>query len=301
MIRFLENLKKQLISFSLSLETILKIGLLSKKPTIPRTEDKTIWILANGPSLKKQLAFFQDNTLTVGVVNYFADHPSYELIKPKIYFLQAPEFWLDDLLPSYINNRKILFGNISKKTTWPINIFIPIKSKKYQKNYQPLINHPFIKLAYYNDTPVEGLKGINHFLFRQQLGMPRPHNILIPSIMLSIQMGFKELFLLGVDHSWLPELSVDQHNNALLSQKHFYDDSTVNAETMKKMGKGQRRLHEILHKFYLTFQGYFTIKEYAEQEGVVIYNCTEGSFIDAFEKVELSSILLTPIEHKTQG
>lgn len=301
MIQFLETIKSQFISFTLSFETLLKIGILSKRTKIPKVgkEKETIWILANGPSLKDNLEYFHETSLVTGVVNYFANHDSYGRIRPSFYFLQAPEFWLDDLIESYIENRILLFNNIAKKTNWPLTLFIPIKSKKYQKNYQPLISHPFIELVYYNDTPVEGLPFVSYFMFRRQLGMPRPHNILIPSIMLSIQMGFKELYLLGVDHSWLPELSVDQQNNALLSQKHFYDGDKVKSETMKKMGKGQRRLHEILHKFYLTFKGYFTIKEFAEQNGIRIYNCTKNSFIDAFDKKDISSILVMPAEQKT--
>ena len=162
------------------------------------------------------------------------------------------------------------------------------------------MNHPFIELIYYNDTPVEGFSAANHFFFDQQWGIPRPHNILIPSIMLSLKMDFQQLYLLGVDHSWLPELSVDKNNNALLSQKHFYDKN-VKAETMKKLGKGQRHLHEILHKFYLTFKAYFSIKEYVENKEVKIYNCTHNSFIDAFEKVELSTVLPSTNTHKLEA
>lgn len=298
MIQLLEKIKNIGISLSLSLETFVKISLLSKKSTIPKAKEQAIWILANGPSLNNDLGLFYGTAVTVGVVNNFANYESYEKVRPAIYFLQAPEFWIDDLLPSYIKSRKLLFSNIAEKTTWPLTLFVPIKAKKYKKNFPSLINHSFIKLVYYNDTPVEGIQSINHFFFNSQLGMPRPHNILIPSIMLSINMGFKELYLLGVDHSWLPEISVDQQNNALISQKHFYDAKDAASETMKKMGKGQRHLHEILHKFYLTFKGYFTIKEYADQKGVSIYNCTKNSFIDAFKKVELSAVFPTPSERK---
>jgi hypothetical protein len=53
---------------------------------------------------------------------------------------------------------------------------------------------------------------------------------------------------------------------------------------MRKRYDEERKLHEILHKFYLTFKGYHEIKEYALKNNSVIYNLTEGSFIDAFER-----------------
>ena len=55
--------------------------------------------------------------------------------------------------------------------------------------------------------------------------------------------------------------------------------------------KEARKLHEILHKFYLSFKGYFDIKAYAKKKGVSIINLTKGSFIDAFEKKPLSSFI----------
>ena len=51
-----------------------------------------------------------------------------------------------------------------------------------------------------------------------------------------------------------------------------------------------KKLHEILKKFYFTFKSYWFLKEYAESEGTKIYNLTEGSYIDAFDKLDYDEI-----------
>jgi hypothetical protein len=87
----------------------------------------------------------------------------------------------------------------------------------------------------------------------------------------------------------LSQIHVDDNNNALINQVHFYDATSSKSEVLDKRGKGARKLHEILHKFMLAFKGYFILKEYAEYKNVKIYNATPDSFIDAFERVKLEN------------
>ena len=54
-----------------------------------------------------------------------------------------------------------------------------------------------------------------HFFFSKGLAMPRPHNVLIPSIMNLAYLGYKELYIVGADHSWLSEITVNENNEAL--------------------------------------------------------------------------------------
>jgi hypothetical protein len=115
--------------------------------------------------------------------------------------------------------------------------------------------------------------------------MPRPHNVLIPSIMIALSLGFKKIFLFGADHSWLKDIWVDEENNVLLQQKHFYDIDKAKPRHMDYLGKGKRKMHEVLIKFYHSFKGYFEIDAYGKNQGKTIYNCTPGSYIDAFDRL----------------
>jgi hypothetical protein len=105
--------------------------------------------------------------------------------------------------------------------------------------------------------------------------------------MMSIAMGYKSIYLLGADHSWLSEITVTETNDALINQKHFYDSDHSKGLPLDKGGTGKRKLHEILFKFMTAFKSYFEIEDYAKNRNVIIYNATKGSFIDAFKRFNL--------------
>ena len=101
----------------------------------------------------------------------------------------------------------------------------------------------------------------------------------------------------GADHSWLQEIFVDDDNEVLLSQKHFYDKQAAKqkhyrdmsvAQPMYRGGSAQsRKLHEVLEKFYYTFRSYWTLRKYAESKAIEVINITPNSYIDAFKKAPL--------------
>ncbi|MCF6184510.1 MAG: DUF115 domain-containing protein [Bacteroidales bacterium] len=278
---FIEN-------FLISIKSIIKVLTLSKKNQFPK--NKTIKeecvILGNGPSLNETVnnhsRFMSDKTLIC--VNHFASSELYEKLKPEIYVIIAPELWLDNVEDIYKQKGKVLFRDISTKTKWPIMLFISIGAKKYEHKFEEFKKNKNISIFYINTTGVEGFKNLIFYLYKKRLGMPRPHNVLIPSLMLSIYFRFKKIYLTGTDHDWLKYIIVGQDNKVYLTQKHFYDEKTATPQPMLLVGKGERRLHEILDKFRISLKGYFIIREFAEQNNCQIINLTPNSFIDAFEK-----------------
>lgn len=248
-------------------------------------------ILGNGPSLqdtlkRKSPEFVASEKLCV---NGFALSEEYELTSPKYYMIVAMSYFTPDhrLSKLYIDLKKEIFGAIKNKTTWELYMLVPASARKSVDFQQLISSNPNIKPIYFNPTPVEGYDWFKHFMFRRKMGMPRPHNVLIPSLMSLIALGYKELLIVGADHSWLSEISVNENNEAKVHQKHFYDENSSKPTQMHDWSKRPRRLHEILNKFYLSFKGYWEIKKYAESKNVKIYNCSKVSMIDAFERRDL--------------
>lgn len=291
----MEKIFNYLILLTNSIFTLLKVlirsSLFIKTPLYK--EDKCI-ILGNGPHLKKVLASEMSllKSHHLFCVNNFPNTPQFEVCKPSNFIICSHEFFNNKktIDPNTLLRKQII-ASLIEKTTWPLNVFLPIAAKKNKPFVKNIRSNTCIKVYFFNDTPVEGVPMINHFFFRRNLGMPRPHNVLIPSILLSINCGFKEVYLVGADHSWLPLIKVNEQNEALIGQKHFYDEKEVKKEVMYKGGLKPRRLHEILEKFLYAFRSYFELKDYAEKQGVKIINSTEGSFIDAYTRKPLSSIL----------
>ncbi len=227
--------------------------------------NKDCIILGNGPSLnsflKEKKYFLQNKELFC--VNLFPISEFFERLKPRYYVLSAPEVYKG--IGNYQKLQEDIFNNLLKKTHWELFFFVPYFIKKYfdKKRFSENKN---IKIIFYNFTPIEGFEFFNYFCFEQNLGMPRNHNVLATSLMLSLSLNFKKIYLAGADHSWLKDIFVTDNNMVLLTQKHFYDEKTAKAEPMAKLGKGERKLYEILEKFTLTFKSYFKIKNILKNE-----------------------------------
>lgn len=246
-------------------------------------------LLGNGPSLTESLKEHQSflKEKLVVCVNHFPKTEKYEKIKPTVFVTAAPDVWLDSVESHFVESSNELFKVIATKTSWPLKLFIPFEARPYKRWQTHLKGNQNIEIIYYNNTPIEGWDWFKYFFFSRNLGMPRPHNVMIPAIFLSINSGMKKIYLLGADHSWLSEISVDNNNCVLMNQKHFYDEKISEAKPLDKRGKGERKLWEILHKFMYAFKGYWILKEYADKEGVEIFNATPKSFIDAFDKLKI--------------
>ena len=59
-----------------------------------------------------------------------------------------------------------------------------------------------------------------------------------------INSGFETIALVGADHSWIPMISVDENNNALVNQQHFYDAESSKSQRMYRSGKKPRKTKE---------------------------------------------------------
>ena len=104
-----------------------------------------------------------------------------------------------------------------------------------------------------------------------------------PSIMLALNSGFRTIYVAGADHSWMKTLSVDENNNVVSIQPHFYKDSEKENTRVSTEYAGYP-LYKIVYSFYVAFKAYFDLRDYAGSIGATIYNITPGSFIDAFPR-----------------
>lgn len=278
-LRWLEQLWQTFLS-------VVKILLQSKwNPVLPSSlpHSEELLILANGPSLNRTVqesrAFLEKKTLLA--VNFCVSSPMFEELRPELYLIADPLFWI---VPE---KRVQLFQGLADKTTWPMTLFVPARALK-NKEWQPMLaGHPHIRLCIYNTTPIEGFQGFCNWVFRKGWGVPRPHNVLIPSIAMGLRLPFRKIYLAGADHSWLPEISVTDDNVVLMHQKHFYDQKTSQAATVKQENLNSARLYTILYHMYVAFKSYHVLGAYARSLGKEVINVTPGSYIDAFKRMKI--------------
>lgn len=286
----LENIYKQLsFFFSNLLNTLLsiiKIILQSGNPqSLPQSQQKSCIILGNGPSLGQSLNQDRNKiqTHTLFCVNSFALTTDYESLKPSYYVMHDPGLWLSDSELSIS-----IFKAIQQKTTWPIIIYIPRKAKNsvYLQNLQS----DNIKIIFYNYTVFKGFDSFARFFYKKNLAMPQSQNVLVACLFLAINMNFKEIFILGADHTWHENLAVNNENVLCIKDIHYYD--TEKEVKLRPFYKGLHlketfKVYEIFEAWAKVFKGYAVIENYAKYCHAKIYNASLVSFIDVFERRNL--------------
>lgn len=269
-------------SFLSVVKILLQSRWRTKLPVSFKNKEELL-ILANGPSLNRTVTeaaeFVKEKTLLA--VNFCVTSPMYEQLKPELYLIADPLFWI---VPE---KRVQLFQTMAEKTTWPINLFMPARALK-NKDWQPMLaGNPNIHVYIYNTTPIEGFQSFCNTIFRKGWGVPRPHNVLIPSIAIGLRLPFRKIYLAGADHSWLPEIHVTDDNVVLMHQKHFYDQNTSQASTVTQENLHSARLYTILYHMYVAFKSYFVLEAYARKLNKEVINVTPGSYIDAFKRMKI--------------
>jgi hypothetical protein len=255
--------------------------------SLPVAEAASCAILGNGPSLNLSLdkhpSFFKDRPLLC--VNGFSLAKEYSELKPSYYVMLDSSFWLhsSDIVLEII-------GNIKTKTTWKLCLLLPPQAKRSPYLSDLEKQNPNIRIVFFNYTVFKGFDRIGHFFYRRNMAMIQSQNVLAASLFLSVNMGFKDIYLFGADHTWHENLYINEENVLCVKHKHFYE----NEEKLSYMPfyKARHlaqtfRMDEIFHIFSKTFYGYVALNNYAISQNCRIYNASEVSFIDAFKRIKL--------------
>ena len=208
------------------------------------------FVLATGPSSSEMNLTFLENELSVGI-NYFCKHPNINQIKPKYYIAAHPSiFECTEESDGYIMMRGMeQLKDITR-------FFFPLNYAK--KTMDDPVYKPFKRNYYVCDHSGKKNQSINF----GALLPPWSQNVLILSIMLSIHLGAKEIYLVGADNGGLLEMP---------GRSHFYDKydyvGDVYSTDFYKEAK------------YIVLNQLHQLKAYAEANGVSIFTTSKtGSF-----------------------
>jgi hypothetical protein len=224
------------------------------------------FILATGPSIKEQdLAGLKDE-ICIAVSNFYL-HPDFETIQPAYYCL-AP--WHP---PHDPQNYVQLVDQVLARSV-KANLYLGLSDfEKTQDRDQPQISRlRYLNLCQSADTMVGAPLDLTAHLMA-------PQSVTIMALQVAVYMGFKEIYLLGVDHNAILN-TAGQYANT-----HFYAESKALLKT--DIGYFKDELAS-----YLTLWGqYECLNAIAQAQGTQIFNATPGSLLDVFERKSLASAL----------
>lgn len=249
-------------------------------PLRERKENIDVNILANGPSLKMELEEALSHKDRINsVCNYAAFSDFFSQVKPAVYFLADPSFFKiidsDDKVKELI---KILNGIVD----WGMTMVVPINSYKKALSH---INNKMITVVPVPFVKYEGNEKKRLKLIREGKCAPSFVNVTIFAEYYFLNLGYKKLYLYGVDHTFFDGMYVNGQNQICREDDHFYGKEPEIIKRYKSDGT-QWKLSDWIRDKYLTFLEHERMQEYAKSIDAEIINCTEKSLIDAYPRLE---------------
>lgn len=244
-------------------------------------------ILGNGPSLKDDFekAISRPNQDIVGL-NYFGCTDYFMRSKPCWYFLMDGAFFKNVKENSRRDDMLFMYKRFEEEVDWKMTIVVPAHYEKKFFAFSKITNSN-IKVMGVNAWSDMASWTLRKYLYRHNYSLPAPQNVTILAIYAGINLGYKEIYLYGVDHTFIQGICVDEENRVCLKWDHFYDKDAKVKVLTDTLG-GHSTLSQRLRVVAITFRSHELLRQYADLMGCQIINCTYGSMIDSY--VRLSQI-----------
>jgi len=266
-----------------------KIVILSKFNLVfPKASHSNCIVLGNGPSLKDTIRMHRD-TLERAVlfaVNNFPTSNEFMEFKPANYIVLDPAFFLHKER-SDIN---ATFNVLKNEVTWPINFFVPYMYRKDKDVIELKNKNGFVKICFFNYTILKGPASWIYPLFKTNLAMPQFYNIMGAAIYVAMNSGYKNVWLVGADHSWFENIQVGDDNILYIKDKHFYDADSEKIKPVpmiELISNKKVRMEDLFWALSVVFKSYKILFEYSAYLKSTIINASEFSYLDTFTRKNL--------------
>ncbi|KKP77935.1 MAG: hypothetical protein UR73_C0007G0020 [candidate division WS6 bacterium GW2011_GWF1_35_23] len=237
---------------------------------------QSCYILGNGPSLKGQDVSLLEGKI-VFTVNNLMMTKEFETIKPSFHLMADPlNFSSEDTNSQTLIDER--FSVLRSSKFEPTCIF-PLKVKPLVEEEDLYPDKKIIYFMNYGNWRNGEIRDINLQKF-----LPEYVNIIHIAIMVAMYMGFKKIYLMGVDMtSFLVNYEYKDEGGFNQQYAHFYKEE----ERMKKLllKAWSKSNNEIaLKNMAQCFEIFRFLKTYGKRNGVEIVNLTKGGALDVFER-----------------
>lgn len=289
MIRFI---KKTLGSVLFFFRLLFKEGLSNPFKSYKKAKrDNVAVILANGPSLNDFIKSLTEKLKQYEgadffVVNDFVNDAAFSVLKPRHYVLSDPLFFWDTI---YKERGNKVMNAIAGKVNWQMFLYIP---NIYLKSHYllPIKGNKNVTIIGFHSLHYTGLESLRHFYYKRGLGNGEFGSVVINAIYAALILGYKDIHLYGVDHTFFNGLLVNQDNVFCHRDEHFYTREVKLKPILCHYFKGETRNYSV--SYYLKekasiFEGHEIMERFSRSIDARILNCTECSMIDAYKRKKL--------------
>lgn len=221
---------------------------------------ETCFIIGHGPSLKvEDLETLHKNNIDCFGVN-------------RIYKIFDKTNWRPTY---YVSTDPVLIrDNIDIVEKLPVEYkFIPLQNKYY-------LGIKVKGATYFFRNDNRSVDGEHHYNLDVTKQVNMRGTVTIASIQLAIHMGYRNIFLIGIDHNF--DKIINENGETVVDSKvrnYFiegYDEDVKN---------------EVKHDIGVTTQAYYDMRRFADIYGINIINASRATKLDAFEKIDFDEVM----------
>jgi hypothetical protein len=248
-------------------------------------EGKKCFIVGNGPSLKKMDLSKIHDELTFTVNNIMFNRGVYEQINTDYHVIIDPSYFLLDLEKEEDLAKIKLLESVNFEEKKPV-FFTSIEGLNfYNKSGLDKVLNLFYLFQHKNLTSS----------FKKEINLTKnilsSQNVIQAAILAACYMGFKEIYLIGVDMTsiFLTFESNEDGEKDIVKEYHVYN--YTNTEKRRIVENGYLHDNEfMLYDYAKTFTIFKGLKQYAEQQNIKIMNATVGGGLDVFDRVKYETL-----------
>ncbi|WP_454442552.1 hypothetical protein [Vibrio bathopelagicus] len=232
-----------------------------------------ISVLGNGPSCHQTFKKNFQVSDKIMVVNFMALTDEFFEYKPEYYVLIDENFFIEQ------SEQFIKLRHALTQVDWMMYLFVPAS---FKKEAELLFSNKNIVIKLINFNYLPGRSKFIFSLYNRNLATPIFQNVIAACLYTSINLGYKEVKLHGVESSEFQMYQINDKNEIIKNTEHHYGTNSINLTNEKLVRRGE--FWKLLRCYTLMLEGYSQISYYSDAMGCKIINYTKNSFIDSFDK-----------------
>lgn len=240
----------------------------------------TLHVLGNGPSLTDTISLIDKGRDIVIMVNFSPLTPAFFELQPKLLCWADP--YLFSSSEASGNGDKVQALNEAlRAVSWNLKLIVPSGARLCDID----LDNENIEVVFINGVNLhESIKRGRFWLYKKNLAAPAFQNVVNMALYCGIQLGYEKIILHGVDSDQYKSIAINDKNEMILVEGHYYGSKERNLAKERFHGFHAGTLYKRLDCEVKMFKSYIDISEYSKFLGIRVYNASENSMIDAFER-----------------
>jgi hypothetical protein len=183
---------------------------------------------------------------------------------------------------------KALFKILEENVDWKIALYVPNHFKKSFIQFSKIRNIN-ITIIPVNVVVSSMNEQIRHKLYDWQLSTPFVGTVAIFATYVSLQLGYNEINIYGIDHNYFSTLAVNSDNELGNIEEHFFDKEIKFKRIINNNNNLPYDVYTFLYMTSMMFLGHNQMAKYGQYKNVKIFNCTENSMVDSYNRKEIQN------------